>query len=473
MIGIAANGSSRFVTAALIGRLGGPALLGVTQSAISLAQILALLWPTSAGSAASRFVAGARGRGDLEGAAAVASYLLRRNLAVCLGLGVVGAGLWWMLDFGALAGGGIVAALTVAYASYSLARGVQLGAGQVRRSAWLDVASASVGVVGVAALLAFGVRSMMLLAPIAVSYLLYSVFTRPPRTAARLGRGDKRQIVIFIWLGVLGTIASAGFLQASVLIARLADGRAFAGQYAAALALATPLSILGASVSLSLFPMLAEATSRGDLIGVKAQTTKATSALIAIMVCLVGPVALAGDQVVTLIWGDAFDVAGDIVPFLFVAVLLNTVSIPCVNALTSGSNRGMAISATTSVVGLLIGCASWALMVPVSSEVGVPAGYLSGVVVISAVPVAIIWRRDGHSWLRMWGRFIAGLAALIAGLVWQSRRRRLGDGVPESGLRLFVGLAAVVPAGPRGGRARGSAMIVVASNDLGGGSACH
>jgi putative peptidoglycan lipid II flippase len=419
MLGVAVNGGSRLVTAVLIGRLGGPSLLGVTQTAISLSLLLALAWPTSAGSAASRFVAGARGRGDTAGAGAVAAYLLRRNLFVSLCLALVGAASWWALDIGAIGGALVVATLTIAYASYSVARGVQLGAGQVRRSAILDVTSACLGVVGVAVLLLLGARSIWLLVPIALSYMLYSLCSRPPRVADALAGRERRNVATFIWLGVLGTIASAGFLQAAVLVARLWGGQAFAGQYAAALVLATPLSMLAAAVSLSLFPMLAEAAARGDLAGAKDQTTKATASLIAIMLCLVGPVALASGPLVSLVWGDNFDVAGEILPYLVVAVLLNTVSVPSVNALTSGSNRGMAMSAAASFAGLTTGLVTWLLLVPESFRVGVPVGYLLGVVVISVTPVTIVWRSHGHAWLRMWGRFVAGLLLLVSALAWQ------------------------------------------------------
>jgi O-antigen/teichoic acid export membrane protein len=421
LIGLSANGSARLITAVLIGRLGGPGLLGATQSAMSLAQLLALAWPSSAGSAASRFVAGARGRGNVSEAAAVASFLLKRIAIVGVSLGVIGVMLWWGLGFGSLYGGLIVAALTIAYSFYSVARGVQLGAGQVRRSATLDVVGAGVAVIGVGSLLLVGVRSLILLLPLATSYLLYALFTRIPRAAPRLDRSVRREISLFVVLGIVGTIASAGFLQLSVLVIRASGGRELAGQYAAALALATPLSMLAASVSLSLFPMLAEAAARGDIAAVRDQTTRSTASLTALMLCFIGPVALMGKPLVVLLWGEEFLVAGEMVALLLVAVLLNTVSVPSVNALTSGSSNGMAISAATSVTGLLVGCAAWVVLVPSSPVVGVPIGYLVGVFVISSTPVVIVWRRDQHVWSHLWGRFAIGLIALGAALTWQNR----------------------------------------------------
>src|SRR3954469_17933400 len=68
-IGIGVQGLLRFTISVIVGRVGGPAVLGVVNSAISGALFLSLLWPASSGAAASKFVARARGAGDDEEAA--------------------------------------------------------------------------------------------------------------------------------------------------------------------------------------------------------------------------------------------------------------------------------------------------------------------------------------------------------------------------------------------------------------------
>ena len=82
VLGVGWQGLVRFITNALVGRVGGPAVLGVVGSAISAAQLSTLAWPTSAGAAASKFVARARGAGDQAQAAAVAAHLARRTVAI-------------------------------------------------------------------------------------------------------------------------------------------------------------------------------------------------------------------------------------------------------------------------------------------------------------------------------------------------------------------------------------------------------
>lgn len=79
VVGLAVQGGVRFVTIVSIGRLGGAAALSTVAGAISLAQLLSLLWPTTTGSAASKFVALGRGKVDPTEVVAVTSHLARRT----------------------------------------------------------------------------------------------------------------------------------------------------------------------------------------------------------------------------------------------------------------------------------------------------------------------------------------------------------------------------------------------------------
>src|SRR5512139_4121443 len=64
MVGLLAQGLLRFGTSWLVGRFAGRIVLGSLQSAMSTASLLALLGPTSVGSAASKYLARAGGRDD-------------------------------------------------------------------------------------------------------------------------------------------------------------------------------------------------------------------------------------------------------------------------------------------------------------------------------------------------------------------------------------------------------------------------
>ena len=65
-----------------------------------------------------------------------------------------------------------------------------------------------------------------------------------------------------------------------------------AGQFAAAMATATPASLLAVSLSLALFPSLAEFWARGDHVGFLAQTDKAARSLQVVMVSILGSLAI-------------------------------------------------------------------------------------------------------------------------------------------------------------------------------------
>src|SRR4051794_24368074 len=68
--GVGAQGLLRFGTSVLLAHAAGAAVVGQVSAVIATGTFLALLWPTSAGSAASKYVARARGGGRFDEAAA-------------------------------------------------------------------------------------------------------------------------------------------------------------------------------------------------------------------------------------------------------------------------------------------------------------------------------------------------------------------------------------------------------------------
>ena len=206
-VGVGVQGGLRFTSSVLVGRLGGAALLGVVNSAISTAMFLALLWPTSSGSAASKFVARARGAEQWEEVAAVAAHLGRRTMGVTVLLALLGVLAWVTVGHGDLTGGLCVGALVLGYSGYSFVRGVQFGAGQVQRATVWDVLSSAVGLVGLLTALVVGARGPALLLPLAVGYSVYAAAGWPRGAHGRLrphcavswttscpgGRGDRGQ----------------------------------------------------------------------------------------------------------------------------------------------------------------------------------------------------------------------------------------------------------------------------------------
>lgn len=512
-VGIGVQGGLRFFSSVLVGRVGGDAVLGVVNSAISAAMFLTLLGPQSTGNAASKFVARARGAGRYDEAQQVAAHLARRTLLVSLLLAAVAVVSWSAISGEPLSrswrGGLCVAALVVGYSGYSFVRGLQFGAGQVPRATAWDVVSVVVGLAGLIVMLAAGVRSTVLLLPLALAYGVYTAAgwpravraphpasdsprrfsdaessTGPPRpfsdagspndparpddfaslnepqghsshtshiepqpsspgslqsavaadsrrssgvsgaveaAGTTLSRTLRREIDHFVLFGLVGAVAVTGFLQLSMVVARLVDSDAQAGQYAAALSLATPASLLAGSLSLVLFPAMAESWGRGDVDGFRRQGDQAMRLLVLIMVGVFGALVLVSRPLVRVVFGADFAHAATLLPWLLLAVLSISIGVGAVTSLTTRSQRGVVLSSAASGAGLLVGAVVWAVIAPDHGVRGVAIGYLVGTLVGTAVPIALVWRQDRQRWAGLALRAAIGLAVLLA-LLWAEHR---------------------------------------------------
>ena len=420
-IGVGVQGALRFISSVLVGRLAGAAVLGVVNSAISTAMFLSLLWPTSSGSAASKYVARARGAENWAEAAAVAAHLGRRTLGVAVLLAGVGIGAWMTVGHGDLAGGLCVAALVLGYSGYSFVRGLQFGAGQVPRATSWDITSASLGLIGLLVALAAGARGPALLLPLAAGYSLYAVAGWPRGAHGRPEPALRRELDHFVMLGVAGTVASTGFLQLSMVVARGVDTPVHTGQYASALTLATPASLLAGSMSLVLFPAMAESWGRGDHETFRRQTDQSFRLLVLTMVGVFGSLILGSRLLVDVVFGPAFSEAQQLLPVLFLAVLAASLGVPAVNSITTRSKRGMVLTSGASIAGLATGAAVWSVFAPRLGVAGVAAGYLCGTLVIAGVPIVTVWRKDRHHWLALMLRLAGGIAVTL-GLLWTEHR---------------------------------------------------
>ena len=420
MVGVGAQGTLRFLISLLVGRIAGPPALGLVQTAISTALLLALFWPTSAGSAASKFLAQARGSQDLDRVEAVARHLSIRTVQSTLLLAALSIPIWMFVVGGSLRDALFVASLVMAYSAYNYTRGVLFGVGKVPRAAWWDVVSSVVGIGAVLLALLAGARTPVLLLPLALAYGIYAAMSWPRHARAHLAAEARREIDGFVLLGVAGTVASTGFVQVS-MVAASRVGQGPAGQYAAALNLATPASLLAGSLSLVLFPALAERWGSRDVDGFRRQTDLATRALFLVMVSVFGTLMVMSQTIVALIWGAPFAPAARVLPVLMTAILLTTLAVGCNNSLSTRSQRGMALTTSASLAGLVVGVVSWVILAPRLGVMGVAIGYVIGALVIGGVPLIAVWRMDGHHWGLLVARLPIGLALAAAMLLAQER----------------------------------------------------
>ncbi|MFI7674926.1 lipopolysaccharide biosynthesis protein [Actinophytocola sp. NPDC049390] len=417
--GLIAQGLLRFATSLLVGHLAGKTVLGEVASAIAMSLTLALLWPTTTGSAASMFLARARGADKPEELRSTAAHLRMRTMQTGLLLGAVAIPLWVLVDGGSWQGALSVAALTIAYSGYSFTRGVQFGAGQVLRATMWDLTSVVLGLGCLVILLLAGVRSTALVIPLVITYGLYTLAGWPYGAGGRAGRARRRELDGFVVLGAIGSLASTGFLQLSQVTAKLAAGDAEAGQYASAIALATPASLLAASLTLVLLPSLSEAFGRGDMAAFRARTNTATRGLAVTMVAIFCSIMVCSRLIVSVVWGSEFAGAQKLLPVLVMAVLATNLCVASVNALNTRSRRGMLINTASSLVGMTVGVVVWLVLAPRLGTYGVAIGYLCGTVTIAAVPITWVWRKDGHRWSLVFVKVALGVAVATGMVVAQ------------------------------------------------------
>lgn len=420
--GVAVQSAARVLTSLAIGRIGGPAVLGIVATAIALAQLLALLWPSSAGSAASKFVARSRGAKDFREAAAVASHLSKRTLQSSVVLALVGFAVWPALFTGGrdwVSGSSLVALLVLGLSGYGFARGLHFGASQVTRAFRWDMVTSSIGLGGVVLCLALGVRGPALVAPLAFGSLIFAFGGWYWQRWHPIAPGLRREIDHFIFLATAGTLASAGFLQLSTIVSRTFAGAAGAGHYAAAMILATPIAIIGTSVSLVLFPAMSEAIGRGDVNELRRHTDLATRASVLAMVALTGVLAICSRAIIALMWSHGYSSSSDILPVLLAAILVGTLVVPSSNAVSSATPRGIVISTAASWIGLTSGVAYWVGFGASQGLMGVAIGYMLGSVATAAVCMGWVWLRHGHRWASMVVRTTLGVCLEAAILIIQ------------------------------------------------------
>ncbi|MDR7301858.1 hypothetical protein [Haloactinomyces albus] len=413
--GIAVQGLVRFVYNLLVGRMLPAGFLAATNSAISTALLATMLWPTSLGAAASKFVA--REAGDVALREALTRYLARLSLLTSTALGA-GAGLltYFVLAPGELTTGIFVGLLTIGWSGYTFVRGAQYATGRVLRATVWDGLSFVVAVGGLVLVLVLGLRAWLLL-PLTAGYLLYTIAGWP-----RAGRGSiepalRTEINRFVAWGVLGSLATGGFLQLTMVLADQTGDVVSADAYAAALTLATPASMLGSVLSLLLLPALSSAVGRGDLDAVRRHTDVAHRGLVTTVGGVFGVLVVGSRLIVALIWPRLSE-AVPVLEVLLVATFLLTVSTVVTESIRSYSEHGARVVALIRSAGFVVGLGVAVALIPGMSVIGIALGYLVGMVIIGSLPMVLVWRRDRHRWGALMLRVLAGtvLAGALVGL---------------------------------------------------------
>lgn len=407
-----APGVATLTTNLLIGRLGGAALLGLTQTAMSTAALASLIYPGPASTAASRYVASSLAEGAPSKAASVARYLGRRVLFAVL---VLSSAIIIVSMVTGNPNPSLVLVSCVMTASVSIrifVEGLHFGGGQARRLAMWSTGVAAAGVAGSGLLILLGLRSVWVIVPVAVANIIFAAISWPTGGREPLDPTARRTIRHFLVLAFLGTITSSGFAQATTLVANITVGLSFAGQYAAAITLTTPLAIVATAISATLFPALSAMHTRAGADLVRERVHSASRLINSIMGAAITVLIILARPIVSIVWGPHYAETWWIFIFLLTATLATAVAVPAVTALTASSNKGMLISAISSLAGAAVGVALWCMVIPLSGPVGVIIGCAAATITSGLVPYILIWRRYRMAWARITVELL--LAVLIS-----------------------------------------------------------
>jgi O-antigen/teichoic acid export membrane protein len=412
--GVLVQGLSRFAFTALIGRLMGPSDLAHVSAWLSLALILSLLWPTGAGNAASQFLSSALARGDDPRATLRA--LERSFWKSCLVMVVVAvpiAVLWLGAD---VADATAVAALVVTYSGYIFTRGVQIGLGRLVDTSVWDLLSALVTWALVVPVFLLG-ASTLLLWPITIGYAVFGIRVLMTAHRGHVAVESPAQAVSatpavpvvpaqLMWHTIrwnsLGLMASNGLIQFSMLFVFAVSPPAVAGLYAAAMALATPASMLSQAISqvlLARFSHWAETDAETS----HQRFVRVLIAMSALLTVVFAAVALASGLLLHLIFGEDYTGAALPLQILLAAVLAFSITL-VVNAYLQTVGR-TAQATLASLVGLAVGLVLMVVLVllgwpgPLAAAGGVLVGYLLTMVLAIGFSLARTSARAVPRWL--------------------------------------------------------------------------
>ncbi len=408
----AVQGVARLLYSVIIGRLGGRELLGQTNSALSLSVLTSLVWAAPSAAAGTRFVALRATLGDADGARTVARHIALRSSLVAMVLpttvGLVGA---WALGFDRYQTVGTVV-LAWTYSMYNTLRGIRFGLLEFRHVAVWDTIAAVTALAAVAVVLALDLDALTLL-PLAAGYLVFAVASWPARGSGRLDRAARREIDHFVGFTAVGVLASGGLLQASQLAAHWWTDDSSAGEFAAALSLATPASMFAIALSTVLVPPLVEAAGRGDAVAVRRHSDAIARRLTAIFVGLLGMLVILSPLGIAVVYGPDYRRSADVLPILLLAVMLTSVALGGATTLQSTRRRGPRVVAALNVAGLALGVGAWTVLAPRYGIVGVALGYLVGAGAASLGTMLAVWRVERHHWLDLAARAAAGIAVVV------------------------------------------------------------
>jgi O-antigen/teichoic acid export membrane protein len=417
MVALAALGVTRLIHGSLVSHATDKATYGLVGTLLATTIIASLILPGGVSSAASKFIAFHRGRDDPGSTVAAHRFLSRLGNvgAIVLGVGAAAAArAMFQLSIQDTVAVGL---LTAVYSLYSVQKAALYGFGRVASYARLELATSSLTVAATVLVVATG--QTFYLWPLIVGYGVFAVGARlmlraesRARAAAPTHSLDRREMVGYVAIASLGTLAGMGFLQGTqILAAQLAEVSQVAF-VTAAVTLVAPLYFLPRALGIALFPAMAVAHGSGDADSVRRQSDTSTRALATILAPVFAAGAFLAPEVLTLFGGAGYDDGAPVLRLLLASTFFGVLAVPSINALSSGERRRARIPAWSALSGCLVGLAVVAVLAGSAGwgANGVGVGYLVGAALSALLPIGVVWRLYAMPWAGPLGRSIVMLA---------------------------------------------------------------
>ncbi|MBN8883428.1 MAG: hypothetical protein J0H73_14075 [Salana multivorans] len=388
--GLLIQGLGRFGYTTIVARVFGPDRFGTVNTLLSLAIIASLLWPTALGNVAGSLLAADRANG--RPTSGTLSGLWRSFWLSLLPIGS-GFALIAMLGLDAsLADTAQFLLLTCTWSAYIMVRGIRMGLGQVSAAALWDLIATGASLTIVALVVVTDTPSVALL-PLSVGYAAFAVagFLSARRQDGRTAEHPGRQATGTVAWNSVALLASNGLIQFTMVFTYASATAMAAGEFAAAIAIATPASMLAQAVSQVLIPRLTQwyQMDPAEAVGRTRRTLLAVSALLTVAFAAV---ALLTPLAIRVVYTSRYDGAVGYVLALLVGVLLFSIATVASTVLlvTGRAHQSAMLMVASAVVGV-------ATMVVTSRtlEAGYAAatGLAVGTALSAGMHLVLAWRR--------------------------------------------------------------------------------
>lgn len=394
-------GAGRLIYTIVVGRRFGAATLGEATLAINAAMFATLLVSGGWQASTAKFVAQAIGRGE----PGVAGGIYRRSLLHNTSGGfvvaaLVAAALAIMPEVTLTARDAMLAGvIALSFNAYQHLKSAHYGFGFVESYLRLESVSSGVMLAALAVVAAASARDAILW-PVAGGYALFAVLSA---MRLRRGRAEAKPVPKALWreiqgftvLAIIGTVASAGFLNLSPVFAGRYDSPRMLGVFSAALALVIPVYFVPRALSLALFPSIAYRYGEDRLDSVQRQLHETGRALWILLLPPVAAAAVAARLILRWFFGADYEDGALILTIMMGATYLSVVQIPYVTTLSGTERRYYKVPVLASVLGFALGLLLWVTLGARQGAAGVAWGYLIGSVPQAVIPIAFAVRTFG------------------------------------------------------------------------------